>query len=587
MIIPGGPDRTKGLVSEYISCLDARRRNQHPRRLSFLLPQTAPLSITDTMAEHQEDITDSKTGAIFPKKDEELYVDADGILEGAKRRSDEEHAMSLMQGLRKYPMACFWSIWFSSALIMEGFDHAFITSFFGFPAFLERYGVLSKSGKYALDPNVQAGISNCVNAGEIIGLLLNGIFADYFGYRIVMIGCLFLMIAFIFLQFFATSIYMYLGAEVLLGIPWGVFQTLTTTYAAEICPTVLRPYLTMIVSLCWSIGYFVGTAALRGFLTMSGEWAYRTPFALQWVFPLPLMIGIYFAPESPWWLIRRGRTQDAEKALRRLRSKNVDEEELANTVSMMVYTARIESEMNSTSSYLELFKGFDLRRTEIVVLIYAIQQLCSSLSSYVVFFLEQAGLASTAAFDFGMGEYALSIVAVFVSWLFIPTWGRRTMLLIGLTFISITTLIIGFIGLAGTTNHTGLAYAVGCILLVQYFVYYTTLGSIVYTVITEIPSNNLRTKSVVIARVVYNMVAIMTGQLVPRMVQTADWNWGARAGLFWGGLQTLGLCWAFFRLPETKNRTFAEIDIIFKNRLGARDFSSAKVDLATQTVELE
>lgn len=66
---------------------------------------------------------------------------------------------------------------------------------------------------------LQAGISNGVNAGEIIGLLLNGLFSDWFGYRWVMIGCLLLMMAFIALQFCAKDIYMYLGAEVLLGVP--------------------------------------------------------------------------------------------------------------------------------------------------------------------------------------------------------------------------------------------------------------------------------------------------------------------------------------------------------------------------------
>lgn len=49
-------------------------------------------------------------------------------------------------------------------------------------------------------------------------------------------------IAFIFLPFFATNIETILAGTVLQGIPWGVFQTLTCTYASEVVPTVLRPY---------------------------------------------------------------------------------------------------------------------------------------------------------------------------------------------------------------------------------------------------------------------------------------------------------------------------------------------------------
>jgi SP family general alpha glucoside:H+ symporter-like MFS transporter len=40
-------------------------------------------------------------------------------------------------------------------------------------------------------------------------------------------------------------------------------------------------------------------------LNRTDEWSYRIPFALQWIWPIPLMIGIAFAPESPWWLVRK------------------------------------------------------------------------------------------------------------------------------------------------------------------------------------------------------------------------------------------------------------------------------------------
>ncbi|KAH6957735.1 general substrate transporter [Ilyonectria sp. MPI-CAGE-AT-0026] len=536
------------------------------------------------MVQHQEDTKDPKSINVLPEKDEEHYISPDDILKGAQQATDAEHNMKLIEGIRKYPKACLWSLLFSSALIMEGFDKAFITAFFAFPPFQERYGKLQKTGEYEIPAPLQAAVSNGVSTGQILGLLLNGFLADRFGYRLVMEGCLFLMVCFIFLQFFATSIYMYMGAGILLGVPWGVFQTLTTTYAAEVCPNVLRPYLTMLVSLCWSIGYLVGTATLRGFLSMEGEYAYRIPFALQWILPIPLAIGIYFAPESPWWLARKGRTADAEKSLRRLQSKDISEEEVANTMSMMVYTVKIENEMNTSSSYLDLFKGVNLRRTEITVLTYVIQEICAPLVSYVVYFLQQAGVPTSSAFDFGMGQYSLAIVGVFIAWYLSPKVGRRTLLLTGTSFMAATTFLIGFLGIPDTTKQTRFAYAIGSILLVEYFVFFITIGPIIYTIVTEIPSNYLRTKSVVIARATYNVGVLVYGQLVPRMIQKAYWNWGAKSGFFYGTWMVVGLTWAYFRVPETKNRTFAEIDIMFKEEVRARDFSKAKVNLATQSV---
>lgn len=537
------------------------------------------------MAAHQEDVTDPTTVTVIQeKKDVEEYVAAKDIVKGAQKATDDEHAMGLMEGLRKYPKAVFWSIWFSSALIMEGFDHSFVSGFFAFPAFQKKYGVLTKNGSYQIPANLQAAIGNGVNAGEIVGLLLNGLLCDWFGYRWLMMGSLFFMACFIFLQFFATNIYMYLGAEVLLGLPWGVFQTITTTYAAEVCPNVLRPYLTMLVSLAWSIGYLVGTSVLRGFLSMSGQWAYRIPFALQWALPIPLAIGIYLAPESPWWLIRKGRTEDATKSLRRLRNKDASEEEIADTVAMMLHTVKIEDEMNASSSYWDLFKGVDRRRTEITVFTYLIQELCAPLVGYIVYFLEQSGLPPTSSFDFGMGEYALAIVGVFVAWSLVPRVGRRTLLLSGTFFMTATTILIGFLGIVNRKTHPKIGYGIGTILLIEYFVFFITIGPIIYTIVTEIPSNALRAKSVGLARATYNIGVLVYGQLAPRMMQQAAWDWGAKCGFFFGGIMGLSLVWAYFRVPETKNRTFAEVDILFKNKVSARKFSETKVDLASEEV---
>jgi MFS family permease len=97
------------------------------------------------------------------------------------------------------------------------------------------------------------------------------------------------------------------------GIPWGIFQTLTTAYAAEIVPPNMRVcvsrhpvdggadqqgYLTAWVSMCWGIGGFLASIILRATLTIEGNWAWRTAYMLQWVWPVPLFIVGWYAPES-------------------------------------------------------------------------------------------------------------------------------------------------------------------------------------------------------------------------------------------------------------------------------------------------
>lgn len=56
------------------------------------------------------------------------------------------------------------------------------------------------------------------------------------------------------------------------------------------------------------------------------------------------------------------------------------------------------------------------------------------------------------------------------------------------------------------------------------------------------------------------------------------WGWGAKAGLFYAGTNLLCNIWCWFRLPETKDRTFGEIDLLFENKVHARKFRYTKVD---------
>ena len=84
------------------------------------------------------------------------------------------------------------------------------------------------------------------------------------------------------------------------------------------------------------------------------------------MWPLPLFIGIWFAPESPWWLVRKGRIEDAKKSLQRLTSPDRETDfDADETIAMMVHTTALEEKMTAGTSYLDCFKGTDLRRTEV------------------------------------------------------------------------------------------------------------------------------------------------------------------------------------------------------------------------------
>jgi MFS transporter, SP family, general alpha glucoside:H+ symporter len=65
------------------------------------------------------------------------------------------------------------------------------------------------------------------------------------------------------------------------------------------------------------------------------------------MWPLPLAIGVYLAPESPWWLVRKGKIEQAKRALLRLTSLNRETDfDADETVAMMVHTTALEEKVS-------------------------------------------------------------------------------------------------------------------------------------------------------------------------------------------------------------------------------------------------
>jgi SP family general alpha glucoside:H+ symporter-like MFS transporter len=489
----------------------------------------------------------------------------------AKIATEKEHNMTLMQGIKLYPKAIAWSMLISTLIVMEGFDIALINNLYGFQAFNQKFGVQQPDGSWQIPAAWQAGLSNGANVGEIIGLFINGIVSERIGYRYTILGCLVLIAGFTAIFFTAQNVQTLLVAEILCGIPWGVFQTLTVTYASEVCPVALRGYLTTYVNFCWGLGQLIAIGVIRAMLDRDDHWAYRIPFALQWMWPVPLFIGIAFAPESPWWLVRKGRIADAKRSLLRLTSLDRDTGfDADETISMMVHTTNLEEKITSGASYLDCFKGVNLRRTEIVCMTWAMQNLSgNSFSNYSTYFLQQAGLDEKSSYSFAMGQYAINMVGVFGAWL---------------CGLCIMLFIMGFLGLTPSAQREASAIATGSMMIVWALVYQLTVGTVCYSLVAELSTRRLQIKTVVLGRNAYNIVGIANSVLTPYMLNPSAWNWGNYAGFFWAGICFCCIIYTYFRLPEPRGRTFAELDMLFEHGISARKFASTKVDVFAESV---
>jgi MFS transporter, SP family, general alpha glucoside:H+ symporter len=496
----------------------------------------------------------------------------------AKEAVASEKRLSLLQALHKYPAAAGWSMLVSTTIVLTAYDSILLNSFYAYPSFQQKYGKHIKGSKYQIPASWQSGLSDGSNVGGIIGLVLAGFLVDRFGHKRVTLGALLAIVALVFIQFFAPNLGVLEVGEILCGIPLGIFQGITTAYASELAPVVLRPYLTSYINLCWVFGHFLGAGILRGLLKRKGKWSYKIPFAIQWVWPVPLFLGILFAPDSPWFHIRKGRLDRAEKSLRRLTTRETTEKQLDDALALMVRTNELEHELQSGTTFFDCFKGVDLRRTEIAVMAYLIQYLSGNgLSGYSTYFFEQAGLTSTDSFDLTMAQYAIGFVGTICSWWLMSRLGRRTLYIAGLASSTILLYTIGFVALAPKKDKNA-DWGTGALLLVYFCVHSTTIGPVLYAIIGEIPSTRLRQKTIVLAASAWSIMGIINSALTPYMLNPTAWNWKGKAGFFWGSFCLLSLVWAIFRLPEGKNRTYAELDALFAKRVSAWKFKNYEID---------
>ena len=246
------------------------------------------------------------------------------------------------------------------------------------------------------------------------------------------------------------------------------------------------------------------------------------------MWPVPLIIGVLFAPESPWWHVRKGNIDDAKKALHRLTSAQYADDagfNVDDTVAMMVHTNELEIQAATGTSYWQCFKGTDLRRTEIVSLVWVIQTFCGSgLMGYSIYFFRSAGLTAQGAFDMGMGQYALGAVGTVSSW-FVMSWvGRRTLYCWGLAILTALLVVIGSLGIPTLVENGPLGWAVGACIISYTFVYDLTIGPVCYSLVAELSSTRLKAKSIVLARNFYNIAGLINNALTPNMLNPDAWN---------------------------------------------------------------
>lgn len=363
--------------------------------------------------------------------------------------------------------------------------------------------------------------------------------------------------------------------------------------------------------MCFIIGQLVAAGVLDGLVKISNEWSYRAAFALQWFWPAFLFPTLLFMPELPWHLVRKGRLDEAEKSLVRLQSKNASVS-TKETLAMTVHTNEMEMELSAGTSYFDCFKGSERRRTEIACVAFAGQMFAGAPFAYnSTYFFQQIGFntqyvsvympfvhiyqpnmryhnqnslsipyansTSRATYNLNVGGTSMGLAGTLVSWFCImPYVGRRKTYLVGICVLTTILLVIGLLNIG--TSHKAIATAQACLTLIWTFIFQLSVGQLGWAIPAEIGSTRLRQKTVCLARNSCYVMNVVANVLEPYFMNPTGWNLKGYTGFFWGGLAGCTTVWTWFRLPETKGRTFEDLGLPFARGVSARKFGLERVD---------
>ncbi|KFX92574.1 hypothetical protein V490_05309 [Pseudogymnoascus sp. VKM F-3557] len=488
----------------------------------------------------------------------------------AVEAENAEHNMGVLEAMQAYPMASFWAFVMSCTIIMESYDVFLINNFLALPRFKQDFGV-NHGGDigWVIETKWQSALQVSGQLGALIGVFLAGPLTSRIGYRYATLTGLMLLNVFIFSFYFANSLPVMFVAQLLEGMPPYALERLHLL-------VLLRQFATSyMLQMFWAIGSIIVGAVTYHYSTYDHPDAYRIPIALQWMFPTPLAILIFCAPESPWWLVRKGRLDEAAHAVGRLgRRSRLNPKETVAMMRRVVELEKTEKEPN----HLELFKGTDLYRTWIVCGVYLAQNLTGNLiANQAVYFFQQAGMGDDTAFAMGLITSALQMIFVMLSWVLTTYFGRRSIYLWGSAGNTILLVALGIAASCGTSNAATLAQAsLGLIVSVLF-----TLGPAPasWVIIGETSAIRLRPLTTGVGRASYYIIEIPCIFLGSYMLNPTGGNLGGKCGYVWAATGFICLVTAYFYLPEMKGRSYREIDILFNRKVPARQWKKTEIDI--------
>ena len=293
------------------------------------------------------------------------------------------------------------------------------------------------------------GLWNFISPGcSMVGAIGGGFFQDRFGRRWSLalgsvLAAIGVAVCFVsnLPEDMDTRRGVFLAGKGFQGGAIGMVMATAQTHMSEILPPNLRGPLLAFFPIFTLLGQVIGALVIFACLNLRN--GYIIAFATQWPFSIIPLIMAFIVPESPTYLIRKGRNADAYKAQKKLDGPNIDTDE-----TIRLLQAHIEHEkQQAKATYQDSFRKGNLRRTLIVMFASIIPQLFGlTLLAKASYFIQIVGMQANLSVIILILGIVCGLIANIASLPILARFGRRILIMTGLT---IAALFWGTMGIAG------------------------------------------------------------------------------------------------------------------------------------------
>jgi sugar porter (SP) family MFS transporter len=400
-------------------------------------------------------------------------------------------------------------------------------------------------------------VTSLLLVGAVVGALFAGRIADQIGRRKTILITAGIFIIGVLLAAFTPTFGVLLAARIVIGLAVGAASMVVPLYISEAAPPGIRGGLVSLNQLAITIGILV-SYLIDYWLGWNTRWTvfgahisnWRIMFGLAVIPAILLGVGMLFQRESPAWLIRRGRDDEARAVLARLREPQEIEPEIREV--------RQVSEAH-TKSVREVFTRA-LRPLIMLGVMLAVFQQITGINTVIYYapsLLKGAGFGTSGALLANVVNGAVNVGMTIVAIRLLDRVGRRVLLLSGTAGMAVGMFITGFSFVAGQTLRGGWAICAVIGLFIYTGSFAIGLGPVFWLLISEIYQLNIRGAAMSIATIA-NWAANFVVTISFLTLKNALGNMGVF--FLFGGLTLVALAYFRLKVPETKGVSLQQLE---------------------------